>query len=117
MIAGFIIWSAVTILLIAIGIRMRKSKKAVSFYTGVKPPEITDVRKYNRSVSNLLFAYAILFELLGIPFLFQKQNKLGFLWSVFGTVAITIALMIAYNRILEKYRAKHGKGKGDEKVV
>lgn len=106
MVFGFVIWSIVFLVLLGVGIWAWKSDKAVGFFTGTKPPEVTDVRKYNRSVAVLWFAYAGLFELLGLPFLFLKQNALGFLWSVAGVPAITIALMIIYNRILRRYERK-----------
>ncbi len=110
MIVGFVIWSVVFLVLLGIGIWAWKSDQAVGFYTGTKPPEVTDVHKYNRSVAALWFVYAGLFELLGIPFLFLKQNALGFLWSIAGVPVISIALMIVYNRILGKYELKR-KGK------
>jgi len=106
MIFGFVIWSIVFLVLLGIGIWAWKSDKAVSFYTGTKPPEVTDVRKYNRAVAILWFVYAGLFELLGLPFLFLKHNAAGFLWSIAGVPVITIALMIVYNRILRKYERK-----------
>ena len=106
MIFGFVIWSIVFLVLLGIGIWAWKSEKAVGFYTGTKPPEVTDVRKYNRSVAVLWFVYAGLFELLGLPFLFLKHNAAGFLWSIAGVPVISIALMIIYNRILRKYERK-----------
>ena len=106
MIFGFVIWSVVFLALLSIGIWAWNSGKAVGFYIGTKPPEVTDVRKYNRSVAVLWFTYAGLFELLGLPFLFLKQNAAGFLWVVLGVVVITITLMIVYNRILHKYEQK-----------
>ena len=106
MIFGFVIWSVVFLALLGIGIWAWKSDKAVGFYTGTTPPEVTDVRKYNRSVAVLWFVYAGLFELLGLPFLFLKQNAAGFLLVVLGVVVISIALMIVYNRILRKYEQK-----------
>ena len=104
MLIGFIIWSAVSLLLLGIGFWSWTSGKAVGFYSGVKPPEVKDVRKYNHSVAVLWFAYALLFWLLGIPFLFLKQNSALFLLSILGTVAITLALVIVYQKILQKYR-------------
>ena len=104
MLIGFIIWSAVSLLLLGIGFWSWNSGKAFGFYSGVKPPEVKDVRKYNHSVAVLWFAYALLFWLLGIPFLFLKQNSALFLVSILGTVAITLALVIAYQKILQKYR-------------
>ncbi len=64
------------------------------------------MRKYNHSVAVLWFVYAILFELLGLPFLFLKQNSAGFVWTVLGVAVISIALMIAYHRILIRYQQK-----------
>lgn len=106
MIPGFILWSIVFLMLLGIGLWAWKSDKAVGFYTGTKPPEVTDVRKYNRSVGILWFVYAGLFELLGLPFLFLKQNAAGFLWVVLGVVVISIGLMIVYSRILRIYEQK-----------
>ena len=108
MIIGFVIWSMVFLVLLGIGIWTWKSDKAVGFYTGTKPPDVTDVRKYNRSVAILWFVYAGLFEFMGLPFLFLKQNSPspGFLWPIAGVPAITIALIIVYNRILRKYEQK-----------
>ena len=104
MLIGFIIWSSITLLLLGIGIWAWNSGTPVSFFSGVKPPEVKDVRKYNHSVAILWFVYAVLFELLGIPFLFLKQNHALFVVSILGTVVITIGLVIAYQRILQKCR-------------
>ena len=106
MMIGLIIWSMVSLVLLGIGIRAWKSDRAVGFYSGTNPPEVTDVRKYNRSVAVLWFVYAGLFGILGLPLLFLKQAPLGFLWSVAGVPLISIALMIVYNRILGRYERK-----------
>ena len=104
MLIGFIIWSAVSLLLLGIGILTWNSGKAAGFFSGVEPPEVKDIRKYNHSVAFLWFAYALLFWLLGIPLLFLKQNSALFVLSILGTVMITIGLVIAYQRILQKCR-------------
>ena len=104
MIAGFVIWSAVSLVLLGIGIQAWHAKKAVGFYSGVRPPEVRDVTKYNHSVAILWMVYAALFELLGLPFLFQKQNAVVFLCIVPGVAFISIGLCAAYHRILQKYR-------------
>ena len=106
MTAGFVIWSAIALMLLGIGVWCLLSKKAVGFFAGVEPPKVTDVRKYNRAVARLWFVYAVLFELLGIPFLFLSQNSAGFLLPVLGTAVLSIGLMIVYNRILGKYQQK-----------
>ena len=106
MTAGFVIWSAIALLLVGIGVWCLLSKKAVGFFAGVEPPKVTDVRKYNRAAACLWFVYAVLFELLGIPLLFLSQNAAAFLLPVLGTAVLSIGLMIAYNRILNKYQQK-----------
>jgi hypothetical protein len=104
MIIGFIIWSSVALLLLGIGIWAWNSGTPVGFFSGVKPPEVKDIRQYNHSVAVLWFVYAILFETLGIPFLFLGQNHALFVVSILGTVGITFGLVIAYHRILQKCR-------------
>ena len=106
MTVGFVILSIVFLVLVGIGIWAWRSEKAVSFFTGTKAPEVTDGRKYNRSVAVLWFGYAVLFELLGLPLLFLKQNSAGFLGYILGVPVISIALMIVYHRILRKYEKK-----------
>ena len=106
MIAGFMIWSIVSLILLGIGIWSWKSPNAVSFYTGVKPPEVSDVRKYNHSVAVLWFCYAVLFELLGLPLFFLKHDPSGFLLPLAGVVIISIALAVVYSRILHRFRKK-----------
>ena len=109
MIAGFIIWSIVDLILLGVGIRAWKSDQAAGFFTGVKAPEVSDVRKYNHSVAVLWFVYAGLFELLGFSLLFFRQNAAGFLWVALGVPVITILFMIAYSRILCRYEKKKSK--------
>ena len=104
MIVGFAVWSSVSLLLVGIGIWAWRSEKAVGFYTGVNPPEVTDVRKYNRSVGMLWFAYATLFELLYIPLLIPALHDSGILWFGLGTPLITIGLVVTYHFILQRYR-------------
>ncbi len=106
MIFGFIIWTLISLVILGIGIRCRGSEKAVGFFTGTKPPAVSDVRKYNRSVAVLWFAYAVLFELLGLPFLFLRHSAAGFLLCIAGVPVISIALMLVYTRILRRYEQK-----------
>ena len=106
MTAGFIIWSAIALLIIGIGVWTWCSKKPAGFFAGVEPPKVTDVRRYNRAAACLWFVYAVLFELLGIPLLFFSRNAAAFLLPVLGTALLSIGLMIAYNRILGKYQQK-----------
>ncbi len=104
MILGFVIWSTVCVILVFIGVFSWKSKDAVGFFAGVKPPRVSDVKKYNHSVAILWFVYAILMEITGIPLLFLEQNSAGFVPVILIVVVITIGLVIVYTRIEKKYK-------------
>ncbi len=104
MTAGFVIWTAVSLAAAGVGVWAWNAKKAAGFFAGVEPPDVKDVRKYNRAVAVLWFVYAGLLELLGLPLLFMKKGSPLFLLSILGTAVISIGLMAAYHRILEKHR-------------
>ena len=104
MIIAFIIWTIVAVLFLLIGISARKSKEPIGFFTFVKAPSVKDTKGYNHAVSNLWFAVAVLFEIMGIPFLFLEQNSPFFFLMVFGVVGLLIGMMIAYNVIESRYK-------------
>lgn len=105
MIVAFVIWSACALIFVGLGVWCRCSGKAVGFYANAEPPAVTDVRRYNNAMSLLWFVLAILYEAMGVPFLFAKQNSPVYAFSVLGTVFLMIAAMIAYSRIEAKYAA------------
>lgn len=106
MVIAFLIWSAISVVFLIIGIKARRSETAVSFWSNAKAPEVSDIKQYNLAVSNLWFVFALVFEASGIPLLFCTQNSPLALISILGPVALIIGAMIAYTRIEAKYR-KH----------
>ena len=106
MIIGFVIWSFCAVLFFIVGVVDLKSEKPVGFFTGVKPPEITDVKKYNKAVALLWFITGFIFELIGVPFLYLKQNSPAFVFMMLATVALVIVMMVIYLSILRKYEEK-----------
>ena len=104
MIAAFIIWSVCAAVFVGLAVYCRRSEKPVGFFAGVQAPEVKDVKGYNRAVSRLWIIYAVLFEALGVPFLFAKQNSPVYIVSVLGTVFISIGAMAAYHFVAEKYK-------------
>ena len=104
MIMGFVIWSIVFVIMLGIGIWSYRSEKPVGFFTGTKPPEVKDAKKYNHAVGILWFSYAVLLELFGVPFLFLEQNSAGFIPVYLGTIVISIGLMVGYVVIEKKHR-------------
>ena len=104
MIIAFVIWTIVALFFVGIAISCRKSKEAVGFFTGVKAPEVIDVKAYNQAVSTLWFVVAILLELMGLPFLFLKQNSAYFVFIILLVMALMIGMVVAYFRIERKYK-------------
>ena len=104
MIVAFVIWSVVAMVFVGIGVSCRKSKEPVGFFTGVKPPAVKDVKQYNKAVSRLWIVFAVLLEMLGVPFLFAYQNSPVFIIVMLGVMVLVIALMVAYLKIEAKYR-------------
>ena len=105
MMIAFVIWSIVAILFLSIGISGWKSTEPVGFFTFIKPPAVTDVNKYNHAVSILWVVVAVMFELMGVPFLYARQNSPVFIFVVLGVFALMIGMMIAYFMIEAKYKA------------
>lgn len=104
MIIGFIIWSIVTVIFLSIGISCRKSNEAVGFFTGCQPPDVEDVKRYNKAVSQLWFVSAGIYEVMGVPLLFLEQNSLLFVPIIFALVIGLIVMMVVYLRIEAKYK-------------
>ena len=104
MLIGFIIWSVVALFLAGIGVYDLNAKKAVGFFTGVKPPEVKDVKKYNRSVGILWIVYAVVFEALGLPLLFLERGSAGFLIPMLLVPLASIGLAVSYTVIMAKHK-------------
>lgn len=105
MITAFIIWSAVAAIYIIIGILAWNRKEPVGFFTGAKPPKVTDVTGYNHSVALLWFVFSVLFEATGVPLLFIIQNDPRIFIMIVLDMFLVIITMIAYMKIEAKYRA------------
>ena len=106
MIAGFIIWAAVGLLFVGIGIYARFAQKPVGFWANAEMFEVTDVRAYNRAVGKMFIVFGVVFVLLGLPIL-AGQNSPWAIISVIGVVFEIIALMAVYTTVIEgKYKKK-----------
>ena len=104
MIIGFIIWSIVAIVFLAIGFSCRRSHEPAGFFTFVKPPAVKNVEEYNKAVSVLWFIGTAVFEIAGLPFLFQEQKSPYFIFLIVALMIWVIGMMIAYLRIEAKHR-------------
>lgn len=104
-IIGFLILIIVDILFWVIAIIAWKSKKPVGFFAGINPPEVSDVKRYNRAVAKIWFYYAIMMILLGIPLL-AGQNKALIVVSILGMMYLAISIAVMYLYVENKYKKK-----------
>lgn len=101
---GFIIWSIVAIIFVMIGASAWRAKQEVGFFTFSKPPKMKDVEQYNHAVAKLWFLFAVVLEVIGIPFLFAGQNSPIMILIVLEVIVLVIAIIIIYLKIEKKYR-------------
>ncbi len=52
------------------------------------------------------FVTGIVFELIGVPFLYLKQNSPAFVFVMLATVVLVIVMMVVYLSISRKYEEK-----------
>lgn len=109
MVIGFLIWTLVGCSFIAYGIYLMFSKREVpvGFWAGEKePPQVTDVKGYNRALGKLFCGYGVALILLGLPML-GGQNNAWVIFTVLGAAWASIALAIVYSTvILKKYQKR-----------
>lgn len=106
MVVAFLIWSACAVLLLAVGLYVRRSGKPAAFFTS-GAPGVRDVKRHNRALARIWFVGAAIFELLGLPFLLARQKSPLLLVPAAGTVFLCIGMAVAA-RLLEI----RGEGKG-----
>ncbi len=103
---GFIIWCMAGTFFVFLGVYARFSKKPVGFWANAKVPDIADIKGYNKAMSRLYLAFALIFIILGLPLL-GGQNSAWVILSIFGVVAEVIGMMIVYTLVIEKkYKRK-----------
>ena len=100
--AALLIWEACAVLFAGIGRYCFLAKKSVGFFANAKPPEIRDVRAYNRAVGRLWLVFAVVFALLGIPLLWPDSPLV--LLGIIGLMWAIIVVIVVYLRIEQKYK-------------
>ena len=90
---AFLIWAAMGLLFVILGVHAFFAKKPQHFWANVKMAEVTDVKKYNRAVGKLFIAFGAVFALIGLPLL--MENEAWVILSVLGTVSAPSALWVS----------------------
>ena len=71
---AFAVWTLVFFAVCGIAVWCFSSDRPVHFFTGSAAPELKDVKKFNKAVGKLWLIYALVLELLGLPFLLADIN-------------------------------------------
>jgi hypothetical protein len=101
-----LIWAACGLLLAGIGVRAFFAEKPVGFFANAEPPEVADVKKYNRATGWLIIALGAVVILLGLPLLIPG-GEWWMLLCIPVLMVSVIAAMVVYTLGIErKYRAK-----------
>ncbi|WP_300712820.1 hypothetical protein [uncultured Acetatifactor sp.] len=105
-IVGFLLWIAVGLLIIGLGVAAHFAKKEVGFWSNVRPLPMEDVKGHNRAVGKLFIVYGLVTMVLGLPILFG-QNSGGIVISIVGIMLETIVAMAVYTIVIQnKYEKK-----------
>ena len=102
------IWCVVGCLFLGLGLYAWFSKKAraLGFWANAEMFEVTDVKKYNRAMARLFWAFGVVMIGLGIPLL-GGENSAWILVSVAGLMGERIGAMVVYCLVIErKYRRR-----------
>lgn len=103
---GYLLWSAVGLLFIGLGVAAFFAKKEVGFWANVRPLPMKDVKGYNRAVGKLFIVYGLVAMALGLPIL-GGRNAIGAVISILGLVLETIVAMAVYTIVIQnKYEKK-----------
>lgn len=100
---AFIIWLAISLFFIGMGIScfVSSKQKAFGFWANAETIEVKDIKAYNRALGKLWCALGVVLIPLGIPLL-QGQNSAGIVISILGTMFVSIAAMVVYVTVIEK---------------
>ena len=107
---NIIVWLIIMVpcsaLFTGIGIYAWKRKKPMWFWSGstVDEKEISDVPAYNRANGIMWIVFSLFMWLCTVLGVFRI--KIAGILLVVGVIPMCIGLVIAYNRIYEKYRTK-----------
>lgn len=105
---GYAIWFLFGLFFVVRGIYCMFAKKEVpfGFWANADTTPVSDVKAYNCALGKLFVIAGLLFMALGLP-LCAGQNSAGIVFTIIGSLAWCIAVMVVYTIGIEgKYRRK-----------
>lgn len=104
---GFVIWTALGLGFVVMGIyeMLSKKEKPFGFWANAKTVSIENVKEYNRALGKLWIIFGIGMTLLGLPLLLGEESLI--ILSMLGLPVLCIVIMMFYTLKIEgKYRKK-----------
>ena len=103
---AFVLWILIGSAFIIGGMVALFAKKAkpFGFWANAEVFPVNDTKAYNRALGKLFIVFGAAFMLLGIPLL-KGQNAGGMVFTILGTMFLSIFTMVIYvTQIERKYR-------------
>ena len=83
-----------------------KKAKPFGFWSNAEMFQVNDVKAYNRALGKLWMVFGVVLGILGLPLL-AGQNSLAIIFTIIGTMFLTVTLMAIYITVIEpKYKIK-----------
>lgn len=98
---AFIIWAIIGLIFVGIGVLAFFSKKPMGFWANAEMFQVSNIRKYNRTMGIMWCVFGVVFALLGLPLL-AGENSPYIMLSVVGVMLEVIAFMVIYVLVIEK---------------
>jgi hypothetical protein len=98
---AFSAFALIGVFFLIMGIRCRHSDKPSGFWANAEQFEVNDVRAYNKAMSKLWFAAAVLYTAIGLPLLTPANILLVILVSMVGCMIVSTGLMVYFTTVIE----------------
>ena len=98
---AFIIWAIVGLVFVGLGVLAFFSKKPMGFWANAEMFQVSDTRRYNRTMGIMWCIFGVVFALLGLPLL-AGENSPYIMLSVVGVMLEVIVFMVIYVLVIEK---------------
>ena len=102
----FMIWTAVSFFLAGLGLLAHRSDTPAGFYAGAEPPQVEDVRGYNRAVATMWWGAALGFEAIGLILLRARQFSHIVTAVILLTAAWVFCLILCYRKIESRFKGE-----------
>ena len=98
---AFVVWAIIGLIFVGLGVLAFFSKKPMGFWANAEMFQVSDTKRYNRTMGIMWCIFGVVFALLGLPLL-AGENSPYIMLSVVGVMLEVIAFMVIYVLVIEK---------------